>query len=309
MKAKPNSKQQHVTSVGRLSLTGFALILAGCLGPQTSGPHLATPASSAPSRQTMQTAGDSSRQTHRVFGVDFIVGMTDTPTGPQHYLTAVGSNDRAVGPGRYFKVANSFDPKWVTKGLSSAYSDAALTPGSLFAGINPDRDPVTDGVDLSFVTTGSVVWHGNRFSAGPGDQLVFVNSLRWNKAEGPWRMSFGAGTKLVGLGLIECEGFLSAVATGTLQLDERTGKFQTAPGQASFTPRCVLNVTKPQRPAYCISLEPETFTKLLPGASGSLEYGQDHHYRVRGFVDKKAQKVFVPPYVEVLIVTAIEQLR
>lgn len=218
----------------------------------------------------------------------------------------------------------------VTANLCEGITSTMIDPGNFYVGINPNRDPLNDGIDMAFVTKGSVTWRGYTMVSGQMGQMTFVSQLSWNKGPLPWRFNFGEGTEIEEF--VRCRGFLSAVWTGSLVADRTSDKFVA---KKNFEMRIQLVPTTPgKQVSYVLKVLPETVQELRLGAT-ALEFGKDHEFVVEGFVDRQAPKIFAPvstshvhldagkpatlsnlifpklpsPYVDVLLVTRVKQLR
>lgn len=215
----------------------------------------------------------------------------------------------------------------VTANLCEGITSAMIDPGHFYVGINPNRDPLKDGIDMAFVTKGSVTWRGYTMASGQMGQTTFVSQLSWNKGPSPWCLNFGEGTEIEGL--VRCRGFLSAVGTGSFAANGTSDKLAAK----NFEMRIQLVPTTPgKQVSYVLKVLPETVQEIRSGAT-ALEFGEDHEFVVEGFVDRQTPKIFAPvstthvhldrgelasltkalkppsPYVDVLLVTRIKQLR
>ncbi len=250
---------------------------------------------------------------HRYFGYTFLVTSKDG----QPSISVVEAPNSIMDNRGVLQVGQC-PASTVTKNLMKGITNPSIKPGILYAAVNPSRDAISEGVDLAYVTQGSVKWHGYNFSTTGGKgQLVFLSTLNWKKGPSPWRLNFGAGTQIGGMDLIKQAGYLTKQISGQLDLSP-SGKshklkeaqahliLHTAAGQAG-TPSSPA--AQANSPAYALRLLPDTV--YIGMEENVVALGPEHNYQVEGFVDKKAKPVFAPPgpYAAVLLVTKIEKLK
>jgi hypothetical protein len=235
---------------------------------------------------------------YTVYDISFIIeASTADLANPAYFLRTEGGTDDSsnrYGVGEYSFVSNSFPAHYITEFMAEDLSGAVLDDGTLAAGINPQKNPATESIDLAFLTKGEIGWCGMSISSrGAQDQMVFLQTLKASGGSQPWTLNV-PDAWIMQLPQVEERGWIEELFLGVVSPDNTQSTV--------LAPTLILNGSA----KYTLSILPSARVDL--GGDSTILSGMDHEYLVQGYVCQiESASIFAPG--QQIKVTSIEKVN